>query len=191
VSIAPQVNEDWLMEIRRQSDQAVRRARGVILEAYSDFHAKFGRGDQPFIESYMMEDAEVALVGMGTLAMSVRVAVREMRKQGMKVGFVRVKWFRPFPTPELQEALSGVKAVGVIDRDFSFGSVGYAGVLANELRAALYPAKSRPKIVPFIAGLGGREVTKDNVLQMTRTVFDAVSGDSTIDQDCYWIGARE
>ena len=190
ITIAPQVNEDWLMEIRRQSDQAARRARGVLIEAYRDFNAQFGRGGEPFIERYMMDDAEIALVGMGTLAMPVKVAVRKLRAEGRKVGFVRVRWFRPFPTPELQQALAGVSAVGVIDRDFAFGSVLHSGVLANELRAALYGAANRPKIVSFIAGLGGREVSAANVIDMTKTVYAAAEGAGT-ENDTYWIGARE
>ena len=169
---------------------AARRARDVIIEAYDDFNAKFGRGGEPFIERYMMEDAEVALVGMGTLAMPVKVAVRKMREQGKKVGFVRVRWFRPFPTIELQDALSGVRAAGVIDRDYGFGSAFHSGVLANELRAALYPVKRRPKVVSFVAGLGGREVNADNVIEMAGLTFDAGS-DGLDDQDTYWIGVRE
>ncbi len=191
VTIAPQVNEDWLMEMRRQSDQAARRSRAVLIEAYRDFNLKFGRGGEPFIERYMMDDAEVALVGMGTLSMPVKVAVRKLREQGRKVGFVRVRWFRPFPVPELQEALAGVQAVGVIDRDFSFGSAFQSGVLANELRSALYPAKNRPKILSFIAGLGGREVSTGNVMDMARFVFDAAAGAGPDPQDTYWFGARE
>lgn len=191
ITIAPQANEDWVMEIRRQSDMAARRARSVITEAYEDFNAKFGRDVEPFIERYMMEDAEVALVGMGTLAMPVKVAVRKLREQGKKVGFVRVRWFRPFPTPELQDALSRVKAVGVIDRDYSFGSTFYGGVLSNELRSALYPVANRPKILSFIAGLGGREVNTDNVIDVADRLFKAASGGKIDDQDTYWLGVRE
>lgn len=191
VTIAPQVNEDWLMEMRRQSDQGARRARDVLIEAYADFNAKFGRSGEPFIERYMMDDAEFALVGMGTLAMPVRVAVRKLREQGHKVGFVRVRWFRPFPAPELQQALAKVKAVGVIDRDFSFGSAFQSGVLANDLRAALYPAGNRPKILSFIAGLGGREVSTGNVMQMAKSVMEAASGAGPDVQDTYWFGSRE
>ena len=190
ITIAPQVNEDWLMEMRKQNDMAMRRARGVITEAYEDFGAKFGRGDEPFIERYMMEDAEIALVGMGTLAMPVKVAVRKMREQGKKVGFVRVRWFRPFPTPELQDALGGVDAVGVIDRDYGFGSAFHSGVLANELRAALYPLETRPNVVSFVAGLGGREVSIDNVIEIAGMTFDAAN-DGLDDQDTHWIGLRE
>ena len=190
ITIAPQVNEDWLMEMRKQNDMAMRRARGVITEAYEDFGAKFGRGDEPFIERYMMDDAEIALVGMGTLAMPVKVAVRKMREQGKKVGFVRVRWFRPFPTPELQDALGGVDAVGVIDRDYGFGSAFHSGVLANELRAALYPLETRPNVVSFVAGLGGREVSIDNVIEIAGMTFDAAN-DGLDDQDTHWIGLRE
>ncbi|HXX82439.1 MAG TPA: pyruvate ferredoxin oxidoreductase [Casimicrobiaceae bacterium] len=190
ITIAPQVNESWLMEMRRQSDTAARRARDVLIEAYADFNAKFGRGGEPFIERYMMDDAEIAIVGMGTLAMPVKVAVRKLREQGKKVGFVRVRWFRPFPTPELQNALAGVQAVGVIDRDFSFGSPSFSGVLANDLRSALYPLKKRPKILSFIAGLGGREVSTDDVIDVASKAYAAADG--TIgEQDTYWLGVRE
>ncbi len=191
ITIAPQANEDWLMEMRRQNDMAMRRARGVITEAYVEMNAKFGRGGEPFIERYMMEDAEIALVGMGTLAMPVKVAVRKMRAQGKKVGFVRVRWFRPFPTAELQDALSGVQAVGVIDRDYSFGSSFYSGVLATEMRSALYPMASPPKIISLIAGLGGREVSTDNVIEVADMIFKAAEGGDIDDQDTYWIGVRE
>jgi len=132
----------------------------------------------------------VALVGMGTLAMPVKVAVRKMREQGRKVGFVRVRWFRPFPTIDLQNALAKVHAVGVIDRDYSFGSSFFGGVLANELRTALYPAANRPKIASFIAGLGGREVTTDNVIDVTDRLFDTANGGIDV-QDTHWIGVRE
>jgi pyruvate ferredoxin oxidoreductase alpha subunit len=190
ITIAPQVNEDWLMEIRRQNDMGMRRAREVIIEAYDDFEAKFGRGGDPFIERYMMDDAEVAIVGMGTLAMPVKVAIRKMRKEGKKVGFVRVRWFRPFPTEELQAALSGVQAVGVIDRDYGFGSAFHSGVLAGDLRSALYPMENRPKVVSVIAGLGGREVSNDDVAEVAGMVFDAASGGDISDQETYWIGVR-
>jgi pyruvate ferredoxin oxidoreductase alpha subunit len=191
ITIAPQANEDWVMEIRRQNDAAMRRARGVLIEAYEDLNAKFGRGGEPFIERYMMEDAEIALVGMGTLAMPVKVAVRKLRAQGKKVGFVRVRWFRPFPTEDLQDALSQVAAVGVIDRDYGFGSAYHSGVLAGDLRSALYAEQNRPKIISFIAGLGGREVSTDNVIEIADRVFDAASGGDIDDQDTYWIGVRE
>ena len=128
ITIAPQVNEDWLMEIRRQTDEAMRRSRDVIIEAHDDLQRIFGRGgDDPFIEEYMTEDAEAVLVGMGTISLPLKVTVRRLREKGRKIGYVRVKWFRPFPQQELIEALSKFKAVGVVDRDYSLGSPSNAG----------------------------------------------------------------
>ena len=190
ITIAPQVNEDWVMEIRKQNDEAMRRARGVIQEAYGDFHRVFGRhGDNPFVEEYLTEDADVILVGQGTLSLSVKVGVRKMRQQGHKVGFLRLKWFRPFPTPEVQGALARAKAVGVVDRDYSFGSPNYAGVLYNEVRSALYDLDQRPKVAGFICGLGGREVTLDNVTEMSEILLKTART-GRLEQPNYWIGVR-
>ncbi|MCH2505008.1 MAG: pyruvate ferredoxin oxidoreductase [Dehalococcoidia bacterium] len=87
ITIAPQVNEDWLMEMRRQSDEAMHRSVAKIKQAYEEFKEIFGRGDpSPFVEEYMTEDAEIIIVGMGTLALPVRVAVRRYQEQGRKVG---------------------------------------------------------------------------------------------------------
>ena len=97
ITVAPQANEDWLMEIRRQNAAAMERAPGVIREAYADFERIFGRKyGNPFFEEYETDDAEVVLVGMGTLSNPVRVAIRQLRAEGRKVGFVRMRWFRPF-----------------------------------------------------------------------------------------------
>ena len=188
--MAPQVNEDWVMEIRKQNDEAMRRARGVIQQAYADYHRIFGRqGGSPFVEEYMTEDAEVILLGQGTLSMPVKVGVRKLRERGHKVGFVRVKWFRPFPTPEVQDALRRAKAVGVIDRDYSFGSPNYGGVLYNEVRSTLYDLERRPHVVSFICGLGGREVTLDSVTEMSEILLKAAQT-GKVEQPNYWIGVR-
>lgn len=189
ITIAPQVNEDWLIEIRKQSDDAMRRAKTIIPDVYADFQRIFGRGDSPFFEAYMMEDAEVALLGQGTIAMPIKVAIRRLRADGQKVGLIRLKWLRPFPTTELQAALANVKAVGVIDRDYSFGSPFHAGVLATELRSALYSQEKRPQVVSFIAGLGGRDVTAENVIEMS-DITRQVASSGKSDTETHWIGVR-
>ena len=191
ITIAPQVNEDWLMEIRRQTDEAMRRSVRVIKKVHQEYRTTFGRGDpSPFIEEYMMEDAEIVLVGMGTLSLPVRVALRRMREAGKKVGFLRVKFFRPFPTDEIRQALGERKAVGVIDRDYSYGSPSFGGVLFHELRSALYPLERRPHMLNFIAGLGGREVLVRDVDQIVDIVQQAVDT-GTVDPETTWIGVRE
>ena len=191
ITVAPQVNEDWLMEIRRQTDDAMRRTPAVIKEAYAEFKHLFGRGDDsPFIEEYMTADADIVLVGMGTLAMPVRVAVRRLREQGVKVGFLRVKFFRPFATDEVRHALSRCRAVGVIDRDYSYGSPSNGGVLFNEIRSALYTLDQRPLVQSFIAGLGGREVLVRDVVEMTNLVQASIDAGAVQDENT-WIGVRE
>ncbi len=192
ITVAPQANEDWVMEIRRQNYAAVERTYGVIKKAYQDFDRIFGRsyGSNPFFEEYMTDDADVVLMGMGTLSTPVKVAIRKMRKEGKKVGFVRMRWFRPFAADELAESLSRFNAVGVIDRDYSFGSPHLGGVLAGEVRNALYPsAKKKPPVLGFIAGLGGREVTVPDVEKITDSVYKQAEGKKQ--PLTQWIGVRE
>ena len=190
ITVAPQANEDWLMEIRRQTAAAMERSSSVIREAYADFERIFGRSyGNPFFEEYQTDDADVVLIGMGTLSTPVKVAIREMRKEGKKVGFVRMRWFRPFAAEELAATLGRFKAVGVIDRDFSLGAPYHSGVLATEVRAAMYPAASRPPILGFICGLGGREVTVPDVKKMTDSVYLAAEGKTQ--PGTKWIGLRE
>ena len=190
ITIAPQVNEDWLMEIRKQTDEAMRRSKGVIEEVHQEFRETFGRGTpSPWYEEYMTEDADLVLVGMGTLAMPVRVAVRKLREQGVKVGFVRLRWFRPFASQEIAEVLSRFKAVGVIDRDYSLGAPYNGGVLYQEIRSALYSLEKRPVVLSFIAGLGGREVRGQNVMEMTDIMSRALANGNA-DQENHWIGVR-
>src|SRR3954471_7400902 len=190
ITVAPQANEDWLMEIRRQTAAGMERSPQVIREAYTQFAKIFGRKyGNPFYEEYMTDDADVVILGMGTLSNPVRVAIREMRKQGKKVGFVRLRWFRPFPSEELAKTLSRFKAVGIIDRDFSLGDPYSSGVVATEVRAALYPVVDRPPVIGFICGLGGREVTLHDVKKMTENIFAAAAGKPQAPTQ--WIGLRE
>jgi pyruvate ferredoxin oxidoreductase alpha subunit len=181
-----------VIELRRQNWEAARRARGVIVEAYQEFNAIFGERYKPpyFFNEFMCDDAEVVLVGLGTVAMPGRTAVRRMREQGHKVGYVELKWFRPFPTEELRASLSRFKAVGVIDRDFNHGSPDDGGTVFHEVRSCLYPARTRPAVVNFITGLGGRDISiKDCV-----TMFEATQRaafDQARDGSVTWIGVRE
>lgn len=190
ISIAPQANEDWVMEIRKQTDEAAKRVKDVIREAHADFKQLFGRGgDNPFFEEYMTEDAEYVLFGMGSLGLPAKVMVRRLRERGEKVGFVRLKWYRPFPDEELRGLLGQFKAVGVVDRDYSYGSPSQGGVLYTDLRAALYNAELKPKMVNFIGGLGGRELTPEMMDEMAHITKQAAQGEPA--PEVSWIGVRE
>src|SRR5260221_1075194 len=191
ITIAPQVDQDWLMEIRMQNDQAMRNALGVITEAHAEFKKLFGRGgENPFLDEYVTDDAEVVFIGQGTLSLPMKVAIRRLRKEGHKVGLVRLKWFRPFPTADVVKSLSRSKAVGVIDRDYSFGSPVYGGVLYNEIRSAMYSVEKRPTIVGFIAALGGREIEQPMAVDMFNKLKAAATGGLASGDVTHWIGVR-
>ena len=191
ISIAPQVNEDWVMELRRQNWEAARRARGVIRQAYGEFNAIFGeRYSNPFFTEFMTDDADTVLIGLGTVCAPGRTACKRLREKGEKVGFVSLRWFRPFPTLELRESLKRFKAVGVIDRDFAHGSPDDGGILMHEVRSALYPLKNRPAITNIITGLGGRDVSIDDCARMYE-IAQKSKTDDKLDNFVTWIGVRE
>lgn len=191
ITVAPQGNEDWVMEIRRQNYAAMERTYGVLQDVYKEFEKVFGRTyGNPFFEEYMTEGADVVLMGMGTLSTPVKVAIRKMRQEGKKVGFVRMRWFRPFAAEELAKCLGRFRAIGVIDRDYSFGSPWLGGVLVNDVRGALYSAPGpKPPVLGFIAGLGGREVTVPDVEKVAASVYQAAEGKKQ--PLTQWIGLRE
>src|SRR5919205_253432 len=189
ITIAPQVDQDWLTEIRKQNDAAMRRAPEVIREAYREYYELTGRQKEPFVEEYMTEDADYVLVGQGTIAMPARVICRRLREQGHKVGFARLKWFRPFPTDEVVQRLGGFKGIGIIDRDYSFGSPHHGGVLYTEFRAAFYDSPKRPAMINIIGGLGGREFTAPDGQEMFNLLQRAAAGD--LNTNVHWIGVRE
>lgn len=190
ITIAPQVNEDWLMEIRRQNFEAAKRSKGVIYKAYKEFNEIFKTNyEQPFFNEFMTDDAEAILLGMGTVAMPAKAAVKRLRKKGKRVGFIGLRWFRPFPTEELRTSLSRFDAIGVVDRDVSYGAPDLCGIVFNEIRSTLYPLKKQPRVVNFIAGLGGREISIEDGITMYETTLKYTKQD--VDVPVTWIGVRE
>ena len=131
------------------------------------------------------------MIGLGAVAMPMRTAVRRMREQGHKVGYVNLRWFRPFPTEELREVLKGKKAVGVLDRDCAHGSPDNGGVLMHDVRSAIYPLKQdRPEIINFIGGLGGRDISIDDCIKMYTLTQEAAQKGAPAEL-VTWIGLRE
>lgn len=133
-------------------------------EASEQFAEIFGR-KRPALESYRLEDASVALVVLGTAFGAVRLAVDALREQGIAAGGLRVGLFRPFPYDGLCAALAGAKKVIALDRDISLGA---EGVLAQEIKAALYQQPGRGKVIGLVLGVGGRDVTPDLVAELTQ-----------------------
>ena len=146
------------MEIKKAQAEAMKAARERIYQVAEAFEEMTGR-HYGMIEEYQMEDAEYAVVLIGSSAGTAKEACNMLREQGHKVGVVKVRVFRPFPWEELQKALAGRKAVAVMDKCEGFSACG--GPLFAETRSALYDCPARPRMVSFVYGLGGRDVTTD------------------------------
>jgi len=145
---------DFYFEHKMHQVEAMKKALKAIPEIDEEYAEISGR-EYRLLHPYMMEDAEVALIGLGSTMGTVRYVVDRMRRRGLKVGMVRMRVFRPFPTEELKELLKDVEVVGVLDKAMSFGAPG--GPLYEELRTIFYDVDENPIIVNYIYGLGGRD----------------------------------
>ncbi len=159
LAVGPYGVSNYYMEAHVAQAEAMKNAKKVILEVAADFEKTFGRS-YSFFESYKMEDAELALVLMGSSAGTAKVAVDELRAQGIKAGLIKVRVFRPFPGEELAEALKNCKAVAVMDKSEGFSACG--GPLFAETASACINLETRPKMVDIVYGLGGRDFTVDH-----------------------------
>ena len=160
-------------EFRAGIDKAMNNARTVIRESAEKFKKIFGRDTGALIQTYKCDDAEAVLVCQGNLARQALVAVDKLRKDGLKVGAVKLRSYKPFPIDEFRElANNGIKGFGVMERDMAFSL--YSGASAVDLKSALYDADSKPYIVPFIAGIGGRDVTVDDQCNCLKRVLNVI-----------------
>ena len=94
---------------------------------------------------------------MGAVGETASVAIDEMRKEGQNVGQIRLRLWRPFPFEELRESVKDTDVLIVLDRAISYGGPG--GPVASEVKSAFYDQANRPKIISFVGGLGGRDIT--------------------------------
>jgi pyruvate/2-oxoacid:ferredoxin oxidoreductase alpha subunit len=147
------------ISFKYEAQKAMERAKEVVVRVDREFKSHFSRG-YGLYEKLRCTDAEVVLLTMGTAASTAREVIDAYRKQGKKVGLCRLRMFRPFPSQELIKQLSGRKKVAVLDRDNSLGA---GGIVAQELKAALYGTARKPKVFEFIAGLGGKDITPQTI----------------------------
>lgn len=154
LAVGPYGISPYYMEAKKAQAEAMKRAKDVILDVGKQYGEMTGRS-YGFFESYQMEDAETAVVLIGSSAGTARETVDALRAQGRRVGMLKLRVFRPFPFDEIAQALSGCKAVAVMDKAESFSAAG--GPLFAETRSALYDLENRPKTVNFVYGLGGRD----------------------------------
>jgi pyruvate/2-oxoacid:ferredoxin oxidoreductase alpha subunit len=175
--------EDYT-EMRWDQQSAMDRAHGV----FADIDSEWARlTDRPYgaVEGYRAEDAELLLITSGTITSTSRDVVDERRAAGERVGLVKVKMFRPFPTAMLRAVLRGVPRVAVLDRNIS---PGHGGIFAEEIRSALYdvPLDDRPTLFGYVLGLGGRDVTP----AVINDIIDRTRSAAAPEREDLWVGVK-
>lgn len=174
-------------EFRRAQELATLGSLPVIEEVGKEYGAVSGR-PYGLIEGYKLDDAEIAIVVLGSTAGTTRVVVDNLRADGVKAGLLKIRSFRPFPIKQITDALSGVKAVAVLDRSLSPGAIG--APVFQEVRSALYDSESRVPIINFIYGLGGRDVSMAHLKEAFDVLSDIVKT-GQVKQTINYLGLRE
>jgi len=164
MAIGPYAVSNYYMETKRGQREAMKNARRVILEVAERFKEMTGR-EYGFFEEYKLDDADYAIVIIGSAAGTCKAAIDKIRSTtGKKVGLLKIRVFRPFPEEEIAAALANVKAVAIMDRSEMFADT--SGPLGAEVRAALYQAKCQAETVNYFYGLGGRDITVEDFEQI-------------------------
>ncbi len=148
------------MEVRYMIHRAMEMSIPIIEDVARDFSSAFGRHSWGLFEKYSVDDATTVIVAMGSVAGTIKDVVDELRAQGQKVGLLRLVTYRPFPKEAVCQALSGAKEIIVMEKAVSLGS---SGPLATEIAAVMQGHPARPSISGFIMGLGGRDVTLNDI----------------------------
>ena len=161
--------------------EAAQKSLTVVNEVQREFESRFGRRYEA-IEVYGRPESKVLLLAMGSVAASAKAAVDVLNREGVSVGLLRLRLFRPFPTLELQKTVEGAEAVIILDRSLSFTR----GILSTEVAAALYNAKWRPKIFEYIVGLGGAVVTHRSIVEAVKDLLPRISQEP---KEAVWLKA--
>jgi pyruvate/2-oxoacid:ferredoxin oxidoreductase alpha subunit len=165
---SPVVAPDHFLEVKYRQFEAARGAASVIDDVNKSFSDIFKRSYDR-ISQYHNDDADVIIFAAGAVSGTIRTAVDELRREKIKAGMVKVRTFRPFPEAEIREAAGKIPAIGVIDKSVSVGS---GGPLAQEIKAALFGLSDPPRVISFVGGLGGRDITVDIIKETFRSMLD-------------------
>lgn len=175
---------DYVQESRWQMDKVMRDAPKVVEEVNAAFAKQFGRDWGGMIDPYMVDDADAVLVTMGSASSTAHEVVDEYRSKGKKVGLVKLRYWRPYPTEQMRKIAQKAKAIGTLDRAVSYGVAGPSFI---ELRNALY-GLSVPTI-DFIGGLGGRDISLADIgLMFDRLLEAAQTG--KVKREIVWTSTR-
>ena len=171
MAIGPYSVTDYYFEAKRNQAEAMKRAKDVILSVGKEYGELSGRS-YGFFEAYKLEDAQAAVVIIGSAAGTTKDAIDRMRDEGKKVGLLKIRVFRPFPAQEIAAALSHVKAIAVMDRADSFSNQG--GPLGAEVMSALYRGKVSAHAINIVYGLGGRDVRVEDMEAVYNELFHII-----------------
>ncbi len=189
MTMGPNVSPYYYFEFKRQQEEGMRLALKKIQEVNSEYAKISGRsyGDG-LIDAYQLDDAEIAIVVVGSTAGTLKVLVDELRQDGIKAGVLRLRTFRPLPVEALRNALKNIKAAAIMDKSMSPGGLG--GPVFAEIRNALYDQKQHPVMVNYIFGLGGRD---SNPVELRKIFEDLarVAKTGQADTTVHYFGLRE
>lgn len=163
MAVGPYSVTDYYMEAKRNQAEGMKHVSQVVLDVAKEFAQVSGRAYGLF-EEYRMEDADRAVVMIGSAAGTTKDAIDALREKGEKVGLIKIRLFRPFPADEIAKALSDVKAIAIMDRAESYTNHG--GPLGADVMAALFRARSQAFAVNYVYGLGGRDVRVEDMEQV-------------------------
>lgn len=188
MAVGPYAVSCYGMEAKRAQAQGMINAKQVILDVAEEFEKISGR-KYGFFDGYQLEDAEYAVVAIGSACGTTKDAIDELRRNGKKAGLLKVRVFRPFPGKEMADALKNCKAIAIMDRCESFSANG--GPLAAELSAALFQAKSQAEVVKIVYGLNGRDYTVTEAKQLFADLEEIVANGRQETEEYRYIGLRE
>lgn len=183
MAVGPYSVTNYYFEAKRAQAEALKNSKQVVLDV-ADEYAKISGREYGLFEEYKMEDAEEAVVIIGSAAGTTKDAVDELREQGKKVGLIKIRLFRPFPASEIAEALKNVKAVAVMDRTESYNDC--CGPLGAEVTTALYRAKSDCLAVNYVYGLGGRDVRVKDMMNVYKELEEIAQTGETGKPTAIW-----
>lgn len=186
MAIGPLDLQSYLFEHKCQQAHAMENAKQVILDVAKDFEKLTGR-KYGFIEEYKMDDAEIAVVCMNSTAGTAKYTVDNLRKKGIKAGVIKVRVFRPFPAETIAKAMSGLKAVAILDKADGLNAAG--GPLFTDITSAMFVNNVHIPSVSYIYGLGGRDTTEEDILEVFSDLQEIVSLNK-VDKPYRYLGVR-
>jgi pyruvate ferredoxin oxidoreductase alpha subunit len=161
------------MEFKYQQHRAVLNSIEVIKQVDASFGEQFGRKYGGMVEAYRCNDAEYIVISLGSTTGTCRTVVDQLRLEGWKVGVLKIRFMRPFPAEEIVEITRHAKAIGVIDRDISFG---FEGTVFTNVNSALATTNNQIVKLNFVAGLGGRDISRDSIREIFTDMKEGVEG---------------